>query len=802
MRLNTASKLVVSPSHPQIMAAQMEAGRHFRYRNVQIFKSQSLGVGSYGAVYRARCDQLPCAAKLIHPILANPGAPRNQQRFEQECQFLSGIRHPHIVQYLGTCRDPESGLPVLLMELMDDSLTHFLEDSRERLPYHLEVNLCHDVALALAYLHSNGIIHRDLSSNNVLLIAGSRAKVTDFGMSKLVDAAPQMTPLTQCPGTAAYMSPEAMREPPVYTDKLDCFAHGVMAIQIMTREFPNPCPASHLVNDPRSPTGTTSMPVLEPERRKLHIDRIDPTHPLLPIAIRCLSYNEKDRPSAQQLCHQLATLKEAPRYVESVQRPQGRAAGQEEDQRLRQELEQATRNIQQKDDRNAQLQRNIAVCEWEIRELQEQLREKDVAAVASQQDIQQLTQNNQQLRHELDQTIRDKQQLTQDTRQLREEVRGKNDEIEGRDRQLRDNEHIIPEFQQSLVQKEKRIRELEETISTREREGQEGPKVKQQQKRSEASYTAVDTIKLNWRQCPKAPREMRRGSAAVDGSMAYFNSWSTSRSVHAYDSDKEVWSQIPKCPQMYFTLAIVNGLLTAVGGLQSLQLTNTLLSLTGEGSRRKWTKHFPPMPTKRYFTAVVCSGRSLVVAGGDNFTILSTVEVMDTESLQWFTASSLPHPLKQASATICGENLYLLGGFNQSSVTKSVFTCSLSVLLQSCQPQSLEASPKTSLSQEPRVWQKTADIPVFVSTCTTLCGQLLAIGGRDSDYKPTTAIHKYDPVKNSWTVISHMAAPRWQSLMAVLPGDKLIVVGGSTSRVSTAVVSLSACDIVEIATLS
>ena len=49
------------------------------------------------------------------------------------------------------------------------------------------VDLCHDIALALAYLRSNGVIHRDLSSNNVLLIAGSKAEVTDFGMAKIFD---------------------------------------------------------------------------------------------------------------------------------------------------------------------------------------------------------------------------------------------------------------------------------------------------------------------------------------------------------------------------------------------------------------------------------------------------------------------------------------------------------------------------------------------------------------------------------------------------------------------------------------
>ena len=573
------------------MASQIGSGKDFNFRNVQIFKTQPLGIGSYGSVYRAKCDQLPCAAKLIHPVLVNPLERRNLQRFEQECQFLSGIRHPHIVQYLGTCRDPNSGHPVLLMELMDDSLTHFLEESPERLPYHLEVNLCHDVALALAYLHSNGIIHRDLSSNNVLLIAGSRAKVTDFGMSKLLDPAPQMTPLTQCPGTAAYMPPEAFKVPPVYTSKLDSFAHGVLGIQIMTRQFPEPGSSEQEIEDPRSPVGVIKIPIPDTERRKPHIDRIDPNHPLLPITIRCLSYNERDRPSTQQLCHQLAVLKEGPQYSQSVQQAQRRG---------RQE-QSSTADMEAKDGRIAELQRSVAVCEWEIGELQEQiqgkeqqLREKDATVVISQQEIQRLTQDARQLRQELDQTTRNKQRLgqeldqmtqrlgqeldqmtrdkqrlgqeldqtTRDKQRLGQEVREKNDQIEAGERQRRDNEHIIAEFQQTLVQKEKRIRDLEETISAREREVQE---IKQEQKRSEASNTAVDTIKLNWRQCPKVPRGMIRGSAAVNGSMAYFRS-KGSRTVQAYDTDKEVWSQMPECPCGAFTLAVVNGLLTAVGG--------------------------------------------------------------------------------------------------------------------------------------------------------------------------------------------------------------------------------------------
>ena len=124
---------------------------------------------------------------------------------------------------------------------MDESLTGFLERSTGTIPYHTQVNICHDVALTLSYLHSNSIIHRDLSSNNVLLVGeGSKAKVTDFGMSKLTDMNPRVSPLTQCPGTTVYMPPEALTSPPHCSNKLDCFSYGVLTVQIATQKFPNP----------------------------------------------------------------------------------------------------------------------------------------------------------------------------------------------------------------------------------------------------------------------------------------------------------------------------------------------------------------------------------------------------------------------------------------------------------------------------------------------------------------------------------------------------------------------------------
>ena len=231
---------------------------------------------------------------------------------------------------------------------------------------------------------------------------------------------------------------------------------------------------------------------------------------------------------------------------------------------------------------------------------------------------------------------------------------------------------------------------------------------------------------------------------------------------------------------------MVSSLLTAIGGeTPNNEVTNSLLSLTDT----KWTKRFPPMPTKHWLTVAVCSGRSLVVAGGSTGNMkqkLSTVEVMDTETLQWSTAGSLPHSLSQASATLCGEQVYMLGGFGESGRSKSVFTCSPSALLQSSQSQSLGARLKNlSLASRSKVWYKLADTPVILSTCASLHGQLLTVGGKDSCDKITTAIHMYNKATNSWEVISDMTTPRRRCSVAVLPHNELIVVGGVTADVET-----------------
>ena len=73
-----------------------------------------------------------------------------------------------------------------------------------------------------------------------------------------------------------------------------------------------------------------------------------------------------------------------------------------------------------------------------------------------------------------------------------------------------------------------------------------------------------------------------------------------------------------------------------------------------------------------------------------------------------------------------------------------------------------------------------SDAPAYNSSCAAVNGELLAVGGRDKDQKPTAAIHKYNPTTDSWDLTSNMPSARFCSLIAVLPTNVMVVVGGST----------------------
>ena len=415
-----------------------------RFNTIILFKDQSLGIGAYGTVCKAKCDDLICAAKIIHPTLFDPTelhqiAPHREHRlpiwrFERECEFLSTIRHPNIIQYLGTHQDPDTGLPVLLMELMDENLTCFVESSTQPIPYHIQVNICHDITLGLSFLHSSYIIHRDLSSNNVLLYGNTRAKLTDFGMARLTSLNLHTIHVTRTihPITDVYMPPEAVQDKPVYTEKLDCFSFGVILVQIMTQQFPKPGNRSQEVNSGLR-AGTILVCIPEIERRQNHISQVDPNHPLLPIALDCLKDRNVERPSAQQLCDRVGALKGTAKYKNAYERVKDSSG---ETLRLQQDLENKISILNEKD-------AIIAENEHELRQCREEL--------------------NQQIR----QLERDKQQLERERNQTLQENDEKEQKLRRMNQQLEESEQLIAELGKRSTEFQ---REMNQEIQEKERQ--------------------------------------------------------------------------------------------------------------------------------------------------------------------------------------------------------------------------------------------------------------------------------------------------------------------------------------------
>ena len=140
-------------------------------------------------------------------------------------------------------------------------------------------------------------------------------------MSKLASVNPRMTALTLCPGNVLYMSPEALDEAKTYTAKLDVFSFGVIAIQILTRQFPNPTNRFRTAYVAEFDEEVRRI-VFETERREAHLKLIPDTHSLKPLALQCLKKKENERPSAVQLSERLSELKQSSQYRESMHQTQ------------------------------------------------------------------------------------------------------------------------------------------------------------------------------------------------------------------------------------------------------------------------------------------------------------------------------------------------------------------------------------------------------------------------------------------------------------------------------------------------
>ena len=271
--------------------------------------NEKLGRGAYGSVFTVNYGGVVCAAKKIHSILVDEDVNFEQKQaikkdFVRECICCSSIRHPNIVQFLGVYYSTESTLPIMVMELMDTSLTTFVENNKSQIAMQTKMSILYDVTLGLSFLHNHRpqILHRDLSPNNVMLSKWQiAAKIGDLGVAKMIRADSKLqtqSKLTTAPGTQHFMPPEALDEVnPVYGTPIDVFSFGGIALYMFSEEWPTP--SGQKIRD----SVTKRLRALtEPERRQQYLDKITGKAVKLKKKIeQCLDDDPEERPPIQEM---------------------------------------------------------------------------------------------------------------------------------------------------------------------------------------------------------------------------------------------------------------------------------------------------------------------------------------------------------------------------------------------------------------------------------------------------------------------------------------------------------------------
>ncbi len=211
-----------------------------------------VGSGGMSSVYRAHDRLLDrmVALKVLHEHYR--GDPEYVERFRREARSVAVLSHPNIVTVID--RGEEGDAQFIVFEYVDGENLKRLIAREQPLPVARALSLALQIARGLSFAHRNGLVHRDVKPQNILLNGDGQAKVTDFGIARAIDLPRGMTQTGTVLGTSDYIAPEQAQGQRV-DEQTDVYSLGVVLYELLTGEVPFPgenfvAIAMRHINDP------------------------------------------------------------------------------------------------------------------------------------------------------------------------------------------------------------------------------------------------------------------------------------------------------------------------------------------------------------------------------------------------------------------------------------------------------------------------------------------------------------------------------------------------------------------------
>ena len=246
--------------------------------------------------------------------------------------------------------------------------------------------------------------------------------------------------------------------------------------------------------------------------------------------------------------------------------------------------------------------------------------------------------------------------------------------------------------------------------------------------------------------------------------------------VMEYDISSGKWAKLPPYRACGFATTVINNQLVLVGGWEHGGHSKVLGMWRAES--KEWTHPYPDMPTARSSCSAVVYNEWLAVAGTGRER-LSSVEVMNTDSKQWYAGPPTPTPWGSMRTAIVGDTCYFMGGITGGSIVATTVVYSVSLPALISQLRSLDSRER---GKQHQIWKEVPGLQTTLSTPLSIRGSLLAVGGLDRGSNAVSAILLYQPDTGEWVKVGDLPTPRCWSTCAMITDTEMLVAGGSDDR--------------------